>query len=190
MRTFRSASNSGLVLPSGARQVRSGRAHSRGGWGLRRSEGHLPLEGAAASEPQLTAALWSGMPGVGAAGRGGGCLPVCPEKPQIFIILIKIFLMKQKILLRATYTSDCRPLPTSHPSTGCRPSGPPGGGALSLAASYWPVELVEVDLSSAAQQPRTGVVVVTAGWAAKARGEGLEGCAPSRPHSAALWPLH
>lgn len=68
-----------------------------------RQEGHLPLKGAAASQPHLIIALGPGCPVLG----GGGGLPVCPEKPRVLITLIKNFLIK-KIIPRATYNLDCR----------------------------------------------------------------------------------
>lgn len=69
-------------------------------------------------------------------------------------------------------------LPTACPTAGCCPSGPPGGGALSLAASHWPVELLEGDLSPATSGRDCDC---SPGLACKGNGECQEGRAPPGP---------
>ena len=69
-------------------------------------------------------------------------------------------------------------LATACPTAGCCPSGPPGGGALSLAASHWPVELLEGDLSPATSGRDC---YCYPGLGCKGNGECQEGRAPAWP---------
>lgn len=67
------------------------------------------------------------------------------------------------------------------PPTGCCPSGPPGGGALNPAASHWPVELAEEDLSGVGPAAKGSSCYCYRGLVCKDSRKGHEGLAPPGP---------
>lgn len=110
---------------------------------------------------------------------GGGS-----REAQVLIILVKMFLI-YKILRGLPTTprlqSPVFALPTSCPSAGCRPCGPPGGGALSLAASHWPVELGFGGSGWCGQASKGRGCYRFRGLVCRGSGEGHEGPAPPGP---------